>query len=209
MVIAFCGRRRSGKSLATNLIVDAYPQYFMSYAFADPIKAACREIFGWDEERLYGDQKEEIDEVFGVSSRYAQQTLGTEWGRMTIYDEIWVLAAEQRILQNYNNGFHTVIGDLRFDNEAEKIRSLGGVVVEVYNPAVEDNQYSGHDSENGLTIEPDYTIFNDFVSSEGEYTQESLEEYSYRVLNFLKMIMEDKGENYDISSERRSLAGNF
>jgi hypothetical protein len=50
------------------------------------------------------------------------QTLGTEWGRNLIADDLWVKSAIRRA-----GDLRTVITDVRFPNEMEAVVAAGGV----------------------------------------------------------------------------------
>jgi hypothetical protein len=104
-------------------------------AFADPIREAVKAIFGWDDEDLASRPvKEAVDDLFGVSPRYAMQTLGTEWGRETINEDLWLLAMRRRIGQLGDHVRLVVIPDVRFENEVDLIHSFRGVVMWVDRP---------------------------------------------------------------------------
>jgi hypothetical protein len=94
----------------------------------------------------------------GKSPRELLQSLGTEWGRAMVADDIWIRLALQRA------GQRTVISDVRFDNEAAAIRATGGVVWRVVRPDVGclDASTAQHSSERGISPELiDAQIVND------------------------------------------------
>jgi hypothetical protein len=113
---------------------------FISLSFADPVKDACAVIFGWPRVLLEGDTKEsrqfretpdefwshEMGEEF--TPRKAMQLMGTEAGRNVFHPELWVIALKKKI----KPGSHYVVPDVRFVNEINMIRQLGGFYVEVY-----------------------------------------------------------------------------
>ena len=59
MIIGLCGKKRVGKDTFADYLVDNYN--FDKYAFANPLKEACRIMFCFNDEQLYGDQKEDFD----------------------------------------------------------------------------------------------------------------------------------------------------
>lgn len=141
MIIGLTGKARSGKDTAANYLAE---NSFEHYWFSKPMKDACRAIFGWDDRHLYGDLKEVVDARFGCSPRQALQTLGTEWGRDCIGENLWVDIAKDRMTKADN----IVISDVRFNNEAQIIREMGGVIVNI----ARDKAYSIniHSSEEGI-----------------------------------------------------------
>jgi hypothetical protein len=142
MIIGLTGKARSGKDTAAAQLVK---NGFEHYWFSKPMKDACKAIFGWTDEHLYGELKEVVDKRFGVSPRQALQTLGTEWGRDCVSKSLWVDIAKIK-MQDADN---IVISDLRFDNEAEAIRDMGGYVVEIVRGDV--IQVNSHTSESGIS----------------------------------------------------------
>ena len=86
------------------------------------------------------------------------QTLGTEWGRELINPELWLILAKQRLL-NFGPGM--VIADVRFENEAEWVRSQGGRVIHIERPSAVAVEV--HASEAGIKFkgeEGDFKIIN-------------------------------------------------
>lgn len=59
MIIGICGLSRSGKDTSADTLVDKH--HFVRVAFADPMKRFCMEIFGFTEDQLWGDKKNEPD----------------------------------------------------------------------------------------------------------------------------------------------------
>lgn len=167
-LIGITGYKRSGKDTTGEVMATILGAQCI--AFADPIKDAVRAILraqGVDdktiEECIDGDLKEApCPYLQDNSPRYVMQTLGTEWGRETLGDAIWVKAALNRAA---NSVVGTIITDVRFPNEAEAIREAGGVVVRVSRPETEpDMGDTLHPSEAGVAkIEADYVIRNDMA----------------------------------------------
>ena len=156
MIIGLTGKAGSGKDTAAAKFVESG---FEHYWFSKPMKDACKVIFGWTDEHVYGKLKEIVDPRFGVSPRMALQTLGTEWGRDCINKDLWVNIAKMKM----ENTESIVISDCRFDNEATIIRSMGGIIVNVVRGDVEE--VNTHTSETGInpaliniTIENNGTI---------------------------------------------------
>ena len=89
------------------------------------------------EHHLYNSKESRI-EVFGlnITARHVCQTLGTEWGRTCIHPDIWLHCWQRKAQQNLDRGIDVVVDDVRFLNEAELIRQLGGEVWCVERPAV-------------------------------------------------------------------------
>lgn len=84
------------------------------------------------------------------------QRLGTEAIRDVIGPDIWVEILAERI-EAALHSVNIVITDVRFPNEAQRIRDLGGYLVRVVRPGV--GPVNAHASESeGLGIEVDWTL---------------------------------------------------
>lgn len=126
-VVGFYGKAYSGKSTAANLLVKH--EGYHKVAVADPLKNMLIAL-GLTHNDVYGlgDSKVTPNSLLGGKTpRHAMITLGTEWGRDLIDPDIWVNALRKLILESKHDKF--VIEDLRFDNEVELVRSLGGLVL--------------------------------------------------------------------------------
>lgn len=158
-IIGIAGRARSGKDTIAQIIQQEYR--CMTYAFAEPLKAMLRAI-GLDEQDLNGGRKDELNNDFQATPRHMMQTLGTEWGRDTINDNIWVIAAAQRIKQMHRSqpDATILITDVRFQNEADFVRKHG-FLIHVERP-IQRIDGSTHRSESRLSmLDSDYIIIND------------------------------------------------
>ena len=151
------GPLNGGKDTITNYLTSNF--YVRKYAFADPIKESLKAIFGFsDLEMSDRIQKEKVNDFWGISPRYAAQKLGTEFGRNLIHKDIWIKKAEQVLNQSE---VPLIISDVRYDNEADWIRSLGGKILHIKIDIDKDEKYN-HTSEGGIQFkEGDFTIEND------------------------------------------------
>jgi hypothetical protein len=164
-VIGVHGPLNGGKDTVASLLMELRPGTFTTYAFARPLKQAGKILFGFTDEQLEDRiLKEAVDPFWGFTPRKAMQLLGTEFGRDMLRKDIWIKRAEREVEMNKARGLKTIITDVRFENEAEWIRSLGEkaglIYLEVTN-LVRDEKYN-HASEAGITKAiNDVTIQND------------------------------------------------
>ena len=160
-LIGIAGRKGSGKTVEVSQYLIQY-HGFTRISFADPLKNMLLS-FGLTREQLWGDEKETALEILGGQTpRHAMQTLGTEWGRNLIYDEIWLNAWERAFNKCTSP---VVVDDLRFINEGEVIKKLGGKILLIERPEVESKDL--HQSEVEISKIPyDYKIINDGSSME-------------------------------------------
>ena len=162
LVIGLHGLARTGKDTAARYLAAHYA--LLSYAFAEPLKAAIMQMFNLTAEHIEGALKEEPLPGIGKSPRQLMQLLGTDWGRDMVHRELWLLLAEQNLqhmaaaTQEPITGF--VLRDVRFENEADWVRSKGGVIVHIHRPAAQ--QVNRHTSESGIAIhDNDFVVHND------------------------------------------------
>jgi hypothetical protein len=89
-LIGICGKSNAGKDTAADILVEDFG--YVKVALADPMKRACADWFGWDEQTLWGPSEKRNEphaHLGGLTPRHALQTLGTEWGR-DCYPDVWV-----------------------------------------------------------------------------------------------------------------------
>lgn len=151
-LLGIAGKAGSGKSTAAQVLLDAG---WARVKFAGPLKDMMRAL-GLDDRHIEGDLKDvPCDLLQGQTPRYAMQTLGTEWGRDCIGRDFWIDLARRRISLAMSAGLNVVVDDVRFENEAQVIRDLGGLVL-----GLERGDGAGdHVSEAGVA--PDIRHFND------------------------------------------------
>lgn len=147
MLIGLCGPAGCGKTTVAERLRDHRGYKIVS--FADPLYDAVSLITGVPVGKLKDRATKEAElPGFGRSPRFLLQTLGTDWGRDMVSENIWVQAAMTRIRPDED----VVIPDVRFDNEAEAIVDRGGKVFYVVRPGwrcLEPAQ-AAHASERGV-----------------------------------------------------------
>lgn len=133
MIIGILGRKRHGKDTTADYLVANYG--FTKYSLADPLKDSLKVLFDFNDEQLYGNQKEVVDTNWNVTPRRVMQFVGTELFRNNIGklipdvgDNFWLKCLENKITKNKHN---IVIADLRFENEVKYIKKIGGVIWKV------------------------------------------------------------------------------
>jgi len=145
-LIGLTGPAGCGKNLVASMVPDA-----VVIQLADPIYAALSAILGIPDTVLrQRATKEKPIDWLGKSPRQLLQTLGTDWGRTLVDEDIWLRIARRRIEELAASGAAAVvIADVRFDNEARMVQEMGGEVWGVdRGPTAE---VSPHVSEAGLS----------------------------------------------------------
>jgi hypothetical protein len=81
-----------------------------------------------------GDLKEDVISGLGITSRWLQQSLGTEWGRDTIRPSFWTDIWKARAAST--GSANVLADDVRFPNEIQTVRTCGGVIWKLDRPGV-------------------------------------------------------------------------
>jgi hypothetical protein len=139
MIIGICGFIGSGKDTIADYLVNLH--HFRRESFANTLKDAVAQVFGWDRTMLEGRTKqarewrEQVDpwwaERLGIphlTPRYILQQWGTEVCRKNFHDDIWIASLENKLRNSKDD---VVISDCRFPNEIKAIKQAGGIVVRV------------------------------------------------------------------------------
>lgn len=146
-IIGILGVAGSGKTLVSRHLVQEYG--FTRTRFADPIKTMLKAGLGLTDEELDGEKKmQPIARLCNRTPRHFMQTLGTEWGRRLINQEIWINAWRNRILDIEGS---VVIDDVRFPNEALAVRAAGGELWRVYRPGLNTQDHISERANRDIT----------------------------------------------------------
>jgi len=162
MIIGLTGYAQSGKDTVAKILVEQYG--YGRIAFADPIKTlvykanpivglvANEPIYlrhlvdtvGWEEAKKNSEVRRLLQEI-GVGARES------------LDDTVWVVAALRQmddVTKNY------VVTDVRFENEALQIKSVGGQIWRVKRPGV--GAVNSHVSEHSMD---DYKVDQIFANN--------------------------------------------
>jgi len=139
-VIGLLGFIGAGKGTVSEYLVENHN--YIQDSFASSLKDACSVIFSWPRHLLEGDTdesrtwREQIDvwwakelSIPNFTPRLALQLVGTDSLRNHFHQDIWFLTTKNRIQNNPDQ--NVVISDVRFPNEINMIRELGGKLVQV------------------------------------------------------------------------------
>jgi shikimate kinase len=138
MLIGLVGLKGSGKDTFAKTLIEEYG--FIKDSFAAPLKDSVASIFGWDRDLVEGASsesrawREEKDEYWSevlntkVTPRGILQIIGTEVFRDNLHEDIWV---KSFIKRNQNSKNNIIMTDVRFPNEMQAIKDLGGIIIYV------------------------------------------------------------------------------
>lgn len=168
LLIGLTGAKRSGKGSVALQIARWCSESGISVAergFSDVMKLGAyrclieptgniEDALAWEgefktEAEIHVESREDS---FKVTGREFLQRYGTEAHRDIFGQDFWLDYLipnndPERLRTNFANAQIGIISDLRFDNEAERIRELGGVVWEINRF---ENNHDGHVSESGV-----------------------------------------------------------
>ena len=188
-IIGLSGYARSGKDEAAKVLVEEFG--FTRVAFADKWREVLYQLNPIIEVDAHSDGEGGIRRVhsylqdlinaygwdgyketrFGPEIRRLLQRLGTEAGRQTLWDSIWIDAA----LTGHDDDAKLVLTDCRFPNEYEAIKSRGGSVWRITRKGV--GPANEHPSETSL----DGYAFDAIINNNA-----SLEVFQRNVRNYYK-----------------------
>jgi hypothetical protein len=103
---------------------------FHKHAFALPIKQACQLTFQLDDEAFEGENKENVVPNHGMTPRQMMQLVGTDMFRTMVHKDFWI----RHFLTFYHKmgkDQDLVVCDVRFQNEVDVIKNLGGTVIRI------------------------------------------------------------------------------
>jgi hypothetical protein len=146
MIIGVCGFIGSGKDTVADYLTNFHG--FRRESFANSLKDAVAQVFGWDRIMLEGRTtqarawREQVDpwwaqrlDMPDLTPRWVQQHWGTEVCRKAFHDDIWIASLENKLRNSTDN---IVISDCRFPNEIRSIKDAGGIVIRVKRGAEPD-----------------------------------------------------------------------
>lgn len=163
MIIGLTGLAGSGKDTVAYIMESRHN--FSKRAFADNLKSAASKIFDLPLIAFYQqDLKEVVDPYWSMSPREMLQKLGTEACRNVFGENIWIDSMMKALSSERLSTRHIVITDVRFDNEAEAIRKLGGVILHIRSNRKSSLSEAAqlHTSEAGVSwgLLTDYSLYN-------------------------------------------------
>lgn len=158
-IIGMVGYKGSGKTTITASVCNI-DNTIQQMNFSSPIVSMLI-AFGVPGSMIF-DKKQwdtPLNMLCGRTIRHAVQTLGTEWGRRTIGEDVWLLSGLRRAQVV---GGTVIFDDVRFPNEFDAIRQSGGTLLAIVRPGLAVDL--SHESEQhiaALQARCDYTIVND------------------------------------------------
>lgn len=171
-IYGFSGKLGTGKNYIAERIFSKmlHPKPTVVLAFADQIKIDGITKKGLDRDKCWNKKDKE--------TRMALQKIGTEEGRDVFGNDCWTKNIKEWIIMHILRGIkRVIITDVRFYNEFDFIKSIGGTLIKVHSPKRNEIALRKESEENGVDINAiknhrseieldsgrlfDYTIYND------------------------------------------------
>ncbi len=170
MLVGLCGPMQSGKDTAAQHFVNTLN--FGQRAFKDKMVEVVCALFDIKPEQyekfkleatILLDIQETYDHPYSIGSILSETTgrqflerLGTEVGRNMFGYDFWV----DRTMQGVRGWDNIVFSDVRFPNEAEAIKDLGGCIIEILRKGTDYDD--SHESRMRLPENCiDFTVYNE------------------------------------------------
>jgi hypothetical protein len=159
-MIGLVGKAGCGKSSVARYLQNeyGYTVYPMAYAIRKSILTALPFVKA---EYLQEDKEKVIPEL-GCTGRKLLQSLGHDWGRKSIHEDVWVRAQQAMFEILKVDVSRAVIDDVRYTNEGTWIKRNKGVIIEIDRPFMDTSgKFRQHESENSFDSDLiDHTIRN-------------------------------------------------
>lgn len=161
-LVGLVGLKQSGKDSFASRLVSMHG--YRRLAFADALKAAAYrtnpligdrlrlapfvDLVGWEAAKSSKPEVRRFLQEFGVAMRE------------NVHPDVWVAIVRAEAAALLYARTPVVITDVRFPNEIEAIRELGGVIARIDRPGQADSD--GHISEHAWrSVDPEFEIHND------------------------------------------------
>ena len=132
-IIGITGKAGSGKDTMASYLEQ---QGYIKLSFGSAVKDIVSIITGWSREFVEGTNEERhlretlVHPDYNKTCRELMQFVGTDLFRNQFDDNIWVNIIKNKIESDIIND-KFVITDVRFDNEAQMIKSIGGNIIQI------------------------------------------------------------------------------
>lgn len=132
-IVAICGLKRSGKDTIADYLCANYG--YTKIKIANPLKKGLKAMFGFSDEQLESDKKDDVDPRWEVEPRKIMQFVGTEVMQYQLQQiipgigrKIWIKSLIEEYINKSNSPNQLfVIPDLRFIHEYEELSKINAI----------------------------------------------------------------------------------
>lgn len=159
MIIGLIGYKNSGKTSITKAFKRVYPELpVRMIGFSNPLYKMLG-VLGITEEEIQDKPNRNTPhpKLGGKSIQFALNSLGTEWGRKMIHENIWT----DRAMDDADPRVINVADNVRFPNEFDAVMDRNGLTVAIINPNVKDDGTAPEAHIEELQSLADYKLYND------------------------------------------------
>lgn len=157
VLIGMAGKMGSGKSSVSDCFVKN--NNFVKLSFAKPLKDSLVLLTGLDISNFTDMEKKEVPiPGVGKSPRELMQLMATDFIREMVNYDFWLWRMGQSISKFSDRDI--IIDDVRFENEANFIRSNGGKIVHIKRDFEFASNHKQHKSEKGVKIQLNDTVLH-------------------------------------------------
>lgn len=131
MIIGLVGRSRVGKDTVASFFSGTH----RVRRLAQPVKDACKVLYGWSDVEVESAAKELVDPKWGVTPRFAMVHLTQEVRRFMGSNFF-----TKRFFDSWD-GEPIVIPDVRFHEDIQEIHARGGVTIKITRKGCPDHPF--------------------------------------------------------------------
>jgi len=137
IILGIAGKKQSGKDTFADYIIQNARGLVAKMHLSDPLKDEVAQLLSIPRQRIDNEK---------TYFRPLLQWYGTEWKRRQFGNDYWIKKLEEKVL--LSNAHIIIIPDIRFANEIDWVRHMGGTVIIMERLGAVDNDT--HISENQI-----------------------------------------------------------
>lgn len=126
-IIAVSGKIGSGKTTVTQHLIDHLRYSFVERSFAYKVKQIASILCGLPMEDMISQEgkNKRLEAFGGITVGELQQIIGTDVFRQRFSEDVWITS----LFLEYRPEDYWIVSDVRFKNEADHIRKMGGILI--------------------------------------------------------------------------------
>lgn len=164
MIIGISGKLGSGKDTFAAMLIEELNYNVEIKKFADKLKQTVSILSGRPIEDMYSVEGKNIFiEEFDMTVGTMQQKIGTNALRDNFDINVWV----KSLFTSYSEDKNWIITDARFENEADYIKHLGGILIRIDGDPAKVRENSTRDLTHVSETSLDNYAFDLYIHNDG------------------------------------------
>lgn len=162
-------------------IEKIYHRQYENIKFAAKVKEVCSIITGYPIETFYNREKYN-DTISNLGGNLAIRTLMQKVGdglRREVADDIWIRAAFSKVTFSSE----IIVTDCRYPNEAEFIKSKGGILIKIIRPNHEESTITGEQAKHASETQIDSLPYDYLITNNG-----TLEDFKTQIVLLMESL---------------------